>query len=386
MADIEICLDIPNKSKMKTEKRKLLFLFSGLSDVGGIQRYGRNLLDAVLEMDCDIRAISRNDVEKRYKNFLITSFGHYKSVLLRKLAFSVEILMEILVYNPDLIVCAHINFSSLCLLAKKIFRKDYIVICYGIDAYNISIVKRTALLNAKACVVISNYTKEVVSRQLSHLKDKIYIIPPSVDAKAFSFFPKPQFLTQKYKLDGKKVVLTVCRLMKQETYKGFYKILDTLTFVRRQIPDVKYILIGYGDAFEDVKEYIIDKGIEENVILTGYVPDEQLLYYYNMCDVFVMPSAEEGFGIVFLEALACGKPVIAGNKDGSRDALLGGEIGVLVDPEEVNQISDAIIKILKREVPHRLLDGDYLRKSVLEHYGQDKFKNRFKTLLISLNQ
>jgi glycosyltransferase involved in cell wall biosynthesis len=94
-----------------------------------------------------------------------------------------------------------------------------------------------------------------------------------------------------------------------------------------------------------------------------------------------MPSKGEGFGIVFLEALACGKPVIAGNKDGSRDALLDGELGILVDPDNIDEIAETIVKVLKKDVPEKLLDGKYLRKRVLEVYGFDKFKERVRDLL-----
>ncbi len=80
--------------------------------------------------------------------------------------------------------------------------------------------------------------------------------------------------------------------------------------------------------------------------LAGYIPEEELNDHYNLCDVFAMPSKGEGFGIVFLEAMACGKPVLAGNKDGSVDALLGGKLGALVDPDDVAQIAETLIAIL----------------------------------------
>ena len=88
---------------------------------------------------------------------------------------------------------------------------------------------------------------------------------------------------------------------------------------------------------------IRELGIESNVTLAGFVPDYELCSHYNLCDLFAMPSKGEGFGIVFLEALACGKPMIAGNKDGSVEAVLNGELGALVDPDNVAEIANAII-------------------------------------------
>lgn len=81
----------------------------------------------------------------------------------------------------------------------------------------------------------------------------------------------------------------------------------------------------------------------------GRVPAEELADHYRLCDVFAMPSTGEGFGIVFLEAMACGKPVIGGTRDAAVDALRHGELGVLVDPEDPVQLRDALIAVLVGE-------------------------------------
>jgi glycosyltransferase involved in cell wall biosynthesis len=93
-----------------------------------------------------------------------------------------------------------------------------------------------------------------------------------------------------------------------------------------------------------------------------------------------MPSKQEGFGIVFLEALACGKPVIAGNRDGSKEALLDGKLGVLVDPDNINEIAEAIINILLKNAPTQFLNADYLRDMVINNFGFEKFSKKVKEL------
>ena len=138
---------------------------------------------------------------------------------------------------------------------------------------------------------------------------------------------------------------------------------------------------GSGDDVERIKDLIRNYHLEGKVILAGYIPDEKVVDYYNLCDVFVMPSKGEGFGIVFLEALACGKPVIAGNKDGSIDAVLGGDVGILIDPDNLSAIKQAIINVLKRNCEPRLLDKGYLRKRILNEFGFQKFKERLTTVL-----
>lgn len=118
--------------------------------------------------------------------------------------------------------------------------------------------------------------------------------------------------------------------------------------------DLRYLIVGDGDDRPRFESLADELGVRELVIFAGKVPSEELCDHYNLCDLFAMPSTGEGFGIVFLEALACGKPVIAGSKDASRDALLDGELGVLVDPEDPRELRDAIVAILA-EVERALL-------------------------------
>ena len=115
--------------------------------------------------------------------------------------------------------------------------------------------------------------------------------------------------------------------------------------------------------------------MQDAVVLAGFVPDEELSEHYNLCDLFAMPSKAEGFGIVYLEALACGKPVLAGNKDGSRDALNDGELGLLVDPDDTAEIASEVIRVLRRQHPHpNLFRPELLRQRVTELFGVETFK------------
>ena len=153
----------------------------------------------------------------------------------------------------------------------------------------------------------------------------------------------------------------------------------------KRLPNLKYLLVGEGDDMPRVKKLVKEFSVSEYVVFTGFISDAELPYYYNLCDVFVMPSKREGFGIVFLEALAYGKPVIAGNKGGSPDALLDGKLGILVDPDNVDQIANAIVDVLEKKVSAHLLDKDYLRKAVLENFGFKNFSNKLKEIVDGKN-
>ena len=112
------------------------------------------------------------------------------------------------------------------------------------------------------------------------------------------------------------------------------------------------------------------------------VQRDELCAHYNLCDLFAMPSRGEGFGIVFLEALACGKPALAGNRDGSVDPLRDGDLGLLVDPENLRDLRDAIIAALQKRHPHpNLFRPAYLREQVIAHFGIERFRATLETHL-----
>ena len=123
-------------------------------------------------------------------------------------------------------------------------------------------------------------------------------------------------------------------------------------------------------------------GLASCVTLAGQVPDAELPDYYGLCSAFAMPSKREGFGIVYLEAMACGKPAIAGDRDGARDALLDGEIGVLVDPDDVEAFATAAVEVLSGTHANRAIyDPVGLRRRVIESFGPERFRARLEQIL-----
>jgi len=124
--------------------------------------------------------------------------------------------------------------------------------------------------------------------------------------------------------------------------------------------------------------------LQECVTLTGFVADDELCDHYNLCDVFAMPSKGEGFGIVYLEALACGKPTLGGNQDGAIDALCHGELGALVDPDDIGVIAQTLIQILQGTYPHLIMyQPEILRQKVIDAFGFERFKQTLANLIQS---
>lgn len=149
-------------------------------------------------------------------------------------------------------------------------------------------------------------------------------------------------------------------------YKGYDQMLHALVKVRLCVPDVHFILAGKGDDIPRIKALVAKLNLQDCVTIAGFVPDEELCAHYNLCDVFALPSKGEGFGIVYLEALACGKPVLAGNQDGSIDPLAEGKLGCLVDPDNVEEIAYNLIKILQGDCSNPVIyQPKYLQQKLL---------------------
>lgn len=359
------------------------------SAMGGIQTLSRFLVRALRDSypTARICVFSKNDTsfpEAAYNgSTTFTPLGWWP-LQLRTAAFSAELFRRGALERPDLIITTHPNFAPVAHWLQRALRIPYMAVGNGIDVWEIhSSRMRLALRQADFLVAISEYTRERMTASVGVDASRISLFPCTVDAEQFTPGRKPRFLLKRYGLrQDQPVILTITRLASAERYKGYDQILRAIPAVRERFPDVRYILGGRGGDRSRVEALVQKLGVGENVILAGYVPEHELREHYNLCDVFAMPSKGEGFGIVFLEAMACGKPVIAGNKDGSVDAVLGGRIGALVDPEDVNEIEATLVQLLGGTHPNAIFrDPVRLRERVIEAYGYDRFVERLREIL-----
>jgi len=255
----------------------------------------------------------------------------------------------------------------------------YVLVAHGIDAWRLSSrARKRALRKADLVLAVSRHTRDCLIQKIGLDPKRIQILPNTFSPERFAIGPKSPRLLHKYGLTPKTpVILTVCRLAGAERYKGYDQMIRALPRILSEIPDARYLLVGTGPDRGRIEKLVADLGVQDGVVFAGFVPDEELSEHYNLCDLFAMPSKAEGFGIVYLEALACGKPVLAGNKDGSRDAVNDGELGLLVDPDDTAAIASEIIRVLFRRHPHpNLFRPQLLRQRVPELFGFETFKRK----------
>lgn len=353
------------------------------STTGGIQAFSQHFIKALnLEMvDTDIRVVVKNDLledlpeDNSDNQFSVC--GHC-SPRLRTPSFALKCWLQAWRERPRLLISTHLHFGPLAQLIRHNIGTPYVLVAHGIDAWRMdSISRQRALQRANLVLAVSRYTRDWLINEADLDATRVKIIPNTFMPERFAIGPKPARLLKKYGLlPQTPVILTVCRLSDAECYKGYDQIIKALPQILREVPNTRYLLVGKGHDRPRIERLITEAGVQDAVIFAGFVPDDELADHYNLCDMFAMPSQAEGFGIVFLEALACGKPVLAGNKDGSRDALADGELGLLVDPDNTSEIAAEIIRVLRREHSHpKIFHPPLLRLRAIELFGFETFKH-----------
>jgi len=181
-------------------------------------------------------------------------------------------------------------------------------------------------------------------------EEKIKVIFNGTNPDVFKPIKNFEHIIEKYQLNEKKIILSISRLVKR---KNFGIVIQALPDILKKIPNVVYIIGGNGPMMNEWKNMARKMGVEKNVLFIGYIDKTELVKFYSMADVFVLPSLEikkdnevEGFGIALLEANACGTPVIAGNTGGMVDAVLDGKTGILINPSDKSELIEAIVNIL----------------------------------------
>jgi glycosyltransferase involved in cell wall biosynthesis len=159
------------------------------------------------------------------------------------------------------------------------------------------------------------------------------------------------------------------RLAACERYKGFDEVIELMPKLLERVPGLKYLVIGDGSDRPRLEAKVAAFGIKEAVVFAGYISESEKVAHYNLADVYVMPSSGEGFGIVLIEAAASGVPVIGSQIDGSREALLEGRLGRLVDPRNPQELLEEITAALE-------ITRDQGDIGALDTYNPENFKTR----------
>jgi asparagine synthase (glutamine-hydrolysing) len=320
---------------------------------GGIQSFMRRIIDVLVALKPSASVVSRcfslNDQTEQLRqmpeiNKLTSAWGAGRS----KLRLIAHLLFT--QHRIDVLIVGHIGLAPLALAMKISGRlRSYFVQLHGIEAWKkLSMFERLALLGAKGILATTQFTVQECARYNRIPVERFQVIP--LCANEQTIIPNSQF-----KLNGPFKLLCVARQDSSERYKGFEMMFEALAMLITARPDIHLNLVGQGSDQPRLRTVANEFGIASHVTFWNSISDAELAAAYKDCDVFVMPSKEEGFGIVFLEAMRFGKPCIGGNHGGTPDVIKHGKSGYLVDYGDASALAGYI---------RALYEDDALRHAV----------------------
>jgi len=250
----------------------------------------------------------------------------------------------------DFVLCYDVNPNAIILNLANLGQKRKIVI-HALATYSLlghgtplrNLLMRWAYRRAKNIFVVSEFTKREIEKSGFKL-DKYVVVPVGVDTNYFH----PILLEEK--ILAYPFILTVGALKHR---KGYHVSIPAFGLIAKEFPDLKYIVIGSQgliDYYGKLKNIVAELGLNDRVIFLEKISDEEILKYYNSAELFLMisttdPDSVEGFGMVYLEAGACGIPVVGAYNTGAEAAIVDNVTGFLVKPDPVS-VANAMRKIL----------------------------------------
>jgi glycosyltransferase involved in cell wall biosynthesis len=369
-------------------KKIILLTLQTFSTTGGIQKMTRTLAHSLNYIagknhwDFKLWSLydSRYDLMGQYLsagNF--TGLGRSKTRLAFKTLRTAT--------KADIVILSHINLALIGLVIKILNPKCRLwLVAHGIEVWRPqNFIKRTFLKRyCDKVICVSNYTRTQMWEWHHVDSSKCIVLNNVVDPfiRQPEEFEKPEYLVNRYSLAPEnRVIFTLTRLASSEHYKGHDQVIKAVGRLKHRFPGIKYILSGQYDSAEEtrIKDLIKTCDVEDEVILTGFLNENELVDHFLLADLFVLPSKKEGFGIVFIEALACGLPVICGNADGSVDAIRNGELGTAINVNDLDELERTIVTYL--ENPLTVAKRENLQRQCLAHFNELEYQKNLLRLI-----
>lgn len=341
---------------------------------GGIARYNQDLFEALADGETEIVILPRNGDAR---GFALPAGIRQKRSIFSRLGFSVVSLVVGWREGPfDVVFCGHPFMAPFAWGLARLLGARYWLQTHGIDiGTSRRGVARRAVEAADLVTAVSRATRDGMLAWANLACHRARVLPDTVRDEFAPGSPSAE-LKERLALGPGPVLLTVGRLAASERYKGHEQVFAVLSRLRRTFPNLVHLVAGDGDD----RPYLQARaraltGSCSVVRFLGYVSEAELLDLYRLADLYVMPSTQEGFGIVYLEAAACGLRVVGGIGGGSADAIPGEHIGLLVDPSDRQALIDAIV---------RLLSLGRTEPSAVEPYRRKYFARAARRLLVRL--
>jgi len=329
----------------------LIGLFPELDAPGGVQRAGRHLAAVLTEfatsrgMEC--RLLSLNDSPELHRMTLAGREFVFTGCERSKGRFTVTA-VKAARRKAKLVLAAHPNLAPVVQAMRIVAPRMKSIVCaHGADVWEpLRILQRLALRHSNLVLAPSKDTAEHVATEQGVPEERIHVLPWGLDPQFEALISPGSHPVLPENFPSGRVILSVGRWLAAERYKGMDTLITALPRLLTQRPEVQLVLVGSGDDRAWLEDLAEQTGVNRHVhFLTGLTYSE-IAACYAACEIFAMPSGGEGFGLVYLEAMACGKPVIGGLHGGAPEVIQDGVTGYLVPHGDPIQLATSLETLL----------------------------------------
>ncbi len=340
-------------------------------------------------------------IQRMHSMFLGSGQWNSPLSVLGRLRFLWDLYCLVSRMRPEYIV-ANQSLALACCLAAKAARVPVINTIHhisghvgpGLAGHLSRWLLRLSLRAAKVNVCVSSDTEADVTSFARSKRVRTTVIPNAVDVDGVDAWREDTALAREamgslrkrgYPSDNRPVILTVARLV---DYKGIQWVLGAMSRILAEYPHARYVVAGdgpYRAELERTVKAVLPPGLQGAVTFLGRVSESEKFALYSACDVFAMPSSEEGFGLVFAEAGAFGKPVVGCDAMGTPEAVAHGETGLLVPPANADAVGSAVLRLLRDE-KERARMGEMGRRRVESMGGWSESARQYLRLIQELKE
>ncbi|MDP1967472.1 MAG: glycosyltransferase family 4 protein [Reyranella sp.] len=339
--------------------------------LGGIARYNRDLFEGLAVGGTEILVLPRLG---EAHGLALPQGIRQQPAISSRLKFSIAAVWGAWRARPvDVVFCGHVYMAPLAWMLARLFGARYWLQAHGADIWrDRPESERVAIEAADQVTTVSRATRRILLGRTNLAPERVRVLPNTVGDQ-FVPGPPPEALRARLGLGQGPILLTVGRLASGERYKGHEQIFAALPALRAIFPELVHLVVGEGDDRARLEARAAELAPAPGVVrFLGFVPDEELPQFYRLADLFVMPSSEEGFGIVYLEAAACGLRVVGGAGGGAADAIPDARVGLIVDPLD----RAALIEAIRRSLGQGRVDP-----AAIEAYRRPHFDAAARLLL-----
>jgi phosphatidyl-myo-inositol dimannoside synthase len=337
---------------------------------GGIAQYNRDFLVA-LSKNWRIEVLPRNG--HRTTSVLPRGIMQHRANM-NRFAYSLSVLAKVFFRRPAIVFCGHLYMSPLAALLAIACGAKLVIQMHGIEAWTCpNILQRWAVSKAKMVLCVSRYTREQVLEWCEIPHDRVFVLPNTVGD---AFVPGDRAAARtKFGLRDEQVLLSVGRLDARERYKGHELVIELLAGFVTEGRNISYLIAGEGDDRPRLEALARNRNIANHVRFLGAVEEDRLPELYRAADVFILPSTGEGFGIVFLEAMACGTTVLGLDIAGAKDALADGQLGIVASRNDLLSQTKRALEVA------RGVDATQVERAARGRFGRSLFADRADRLM-----